>query len=71
LFAEEGANVVLADINLEAADKVAALIKQRSPNVNTMCYKADVASEKDVKGLVDATVSRFGRLDVMFNNAGE
>jgi len=35
-----------------------------------MVFKADVAVEKDVKDMVDATVERFGRLDVMFNNAG-
>ena len=42
-----------------------------APNAQTLVFKADVAKENDVKELVDVTVSRFGRLDVMFNNAGE
>lgn len=70
LFAQEGASVVLADINLAAADKAAALISARFPNAQTLVYKADVAVEKDIKEMVDATVAKFGRLDVMFNNAG-
>ena len=36
-----------------------------------MVFKADVAVEKDVKDMVEAAVARFGRLDIMFNNAGE
>jgi NAD(P)-dependent dehydrogenase (short-subunit alcohol dehydrogenase family) len=61
---------VIADINLKAADNAAALINKRLPNAKTMVFKADVAVEKDVKDMVDATVSTFGRLDIMFNNAG-
>jgi NAD(P)-dependent dehydrogenase (short-subunit alcohol dehydrogenase family) len=71
LFATEGANVVLADINLAAADKAKELVDKAAPNAQTLVFKADVAKEKDIKELVDVTVSRFGRLDVMFNNAGE
>ncbi|KAF8759710.1 Enoyl-(Acyl carrier protein) reductase [Rhizoctonia solani] len=54
LFASEGAHVVLADINIDAANKT----------------QVDVSKEADLKALVDKTVEEFGRLDVMFNNAG-
>ncbi|EJF62885.1 short-chain dehydrogenase [Dichomitus squalens] len=70
LFAQEGANVLLVDINLAAAEKTLALIKERFPNVKAAAIKADVGKEEDVKGAVDKAVELFGRLDIMFNNAG-
>ncbi|KAF8165050.1 hypothetical protein B0H34DRAFT_220864 [Crassisporium funariophilum] len=70
LFAQEGANVVLVDINLAAAEKGAALITERCPNVKAIATKADVGKEADVKAAVEKAVSEFGRLDIMFNNAG-
>lgn len=65
LFAREGAHVLLVDINLEAAEKGAALITQRYPNVKALATKADVGKEADIKGAVDKAVKEFGRLDVM------
>lgn len=70
LFAQEGANVLLVDINLAAAQKGAALIQERFPNVKALAVHADVGKEDDIKGAVDLAVAEFGRLDVMFNNAG-
>ncbi|CAK5262586.1 unnamed protein product [Mycena citricolor] len=70
LFAQEGANVLLVDINLAAAEKAAAIIKERYPNVKTLATKADVGKEADIKAAVDLAVKELGRLDVMFNNAG-
>jgi NAD(P)-dependent dehydrogenase (short-subunit alcohol dehydrogenase family) len=65
LFAQEGANVLLADINLHAAEKGASLISQRFPNVKAIAIKTDVGSETDVKAAVERAVKEFGRLDVM------
>jgi len=70
LFAQEGANVLLVDVNLPAAEKIASLINERFPNVKALALKADVSKEQDIKSAVDRAVSEFGRLDVMFNNAG-
>ncbi|KZV69211.1 short-chain dehydrogenase [Peniophora sp. CONT] len=70
LFASEGASVLLVDINLEAAEKTAKLILSKFPNVKAIATKADVGKEEDIKAAVDKAVSEFGRLDVMFNNAG-
>ncbi|TFY71954.1 hypothetical protein EVG20_g1039 [Dentipellis fragilis] len=70
LFAQEGANVLLVDINLQAVEKAAAAIAQKSPNVKVVAAKADVGKEEDIKAVVDRAVKEFGRLDVMFNNAG-
>lgn len=65
LFAAEGANVLLVDINLAGAQKGADLIKERFPNVKAIAVKADVGKEADVKNAVDTAVKEFGRLDVM------
>lgn len=65
LFASEGANVLLVDINLSAVEKAAASIKEKSPNVKVACTRADVGNEEDVKNAVDLAVKEFGRLDVM------
>lgn len=70
LFAQEGANVLLVDISLDAAKKGVALIEERFPQVKALAFKADVGQEADVKAAVDLAVKEFGRLDVMFNNAG-
>ncbi|KAJ6510094.1 hypothetical protein C8R47DRAFT_964993 [Mycena vitilis] len=74
LFAQEGANVLLVDINLDGAEQGAAMITKRFPNVKALATKADVGKESDVKAAVDLAVKEFGRLDIMvrrFNNAGE
>ena len=65
LFAQEGANVLLVDINLTAAEKALALVKERFPNVKAAAIKADVGKEEDVKAAVDKAVELFGRLDIM------
>lgn len=65
LFAKEGALVTVADVNLEAAERVAAEIDGKARAV-----RVDVAKSADVKALVDGTVAAHGRLDIMVNNAG-
>ncbi|KAF8204874.1 hypothetical protein BJ912DRAFT_1052191 [Pholiota molesta] len=70
LFAQEGASVLLVDINLEAAQKGAVLITKRFPNVKALAVMANVGKEADVKAAVEMAVKEFGRLDIMFNNAG-
>ncbi|KAK0206782.1 hypothetical protein DFS33DRAFT_1317025 [Desarmillaria ectypa] len=70
LFAQEGASVLMTDINLEAAEKGAALIAAKIPNAKVATLKTDVSKEEDIKAAVDNAVKEFGRLDVMFNNAG-
>ena len=65
LFASEGANVLLVDIELAAAKKAAALINERFSDVKALAARADVGNEVDVKNAVDTAVKEFGRLDVM------
>ena len=65
LFVEEGARVVLTDVNDDAGAATAAAIGDAAHYVH-----ADVSLEADARAMVDATIERFGRLDVLYNNAG-
>ena len=65
LFASEGANVLLVDINLKAAESVAALITKKYPSVKAIAMKTDVGVEEEIKGAIDLAVKEFGRLDIM------
>ena len=65
LFAEQGARVVVADIQ---DDRGRALVE--SLGGETSYVHANVAMEADVRGAVEHAVERFGRLDAIFNNAG-
>ena len=68
LFAKEGANVVVADLNVKGGEEVAA---EASKSGNACVFqRTDVAQEADVKALVARAVAAFGGLDIMFNNAG-
>jgi meso-butanediol dehydrogenase/(S,S)-butanediol dehydrogenase/diacetyl reductase len=65
IFAREGAKVVVADKSLAAARQVA----EEAGNGAT-AMEVDVADSASVKRMIDDTVARFGRLDVLVNNAG-
>ena len=67
-FAEEGAKVVVADINEEAAREVAGNIKKAGGIA--LAVEQDVSDAKSVEKSVDVAVEKFGRLDVAVNNAG-
>ena len=64
-LASEGARVALADVNEDDAQAVAAEIEGE-----TLVHKTDVTRDGDVEALVGRTVSEWGGLDVMVNNAG-
>ncbi|MBB5189325.1 NAD(P)-dependent dehydrogenase (short-subunit alcohol dehydrogenase family) [Silvimonas terrae] len=67
LFAREGAKVV---INVRTDDdRAAALVQEIGPQ-NAMVFAADVADHAGVNAMIDATIARFGRVDVLVNNAG-
>src|SRR5690606_29896892 len=65
LFLKEGAKVVAGDLQDHKGEAM-----EREFGKNFSYCRTNVAQEADVKALVAHTVSRFGRLDVMFNNAG-
>src|SRR6478735_10534612 len=61
-LAAEGASVVVADLNVEAGEKVAA-------DIGGLFVRCDVSSHEDAAALVAATVERFGGIDGLVNNA--
>ncbi len=65
-FSQEGAMLALCGRTREKLDHVAGSL----PADRTLVHAADVRSFNQVEGLVDAALQRFGRLDVMINNAG-
>ncbi|CAI9761899.1 unnamed protein product [Fraxinus pennsylvanica] len=65
LFARHGAKVVIADVEDIAGN---ALANSLGPSVSFI--HCDVSLEQDVENLINSTVSRFGKLDILFNNAG-
>jgi meso-butanediol dehydrogenase/(S,S)-butanediol dehydrogenase/diacetyl reductase len=67
-LAQEGASVCVADIDAESAQRVASQIE--SDGGSALACLCDVADRESVKRMIDETVRAFGRLDVIFNNAG-
>lgn len=67
-YAREGAKVVISDINEENGNETVTAIKNSGGDA--YFFKADSGSAEDNKKLVEATVSKYGRLDIACNNAG-
>lgn len=68
LFAQEGARIVVADINSDAARAVAQQIQDAGGQA--LPVRLDVTDESSVVAAVAQAVERFGRVDVLYNNAG-
>lgn len=67
-FTEEGASVVVADINQDAIDTVVRELTDAGRKA--MGYKVDVTDREQLRDLMAATAARFGRIDILVNNAG-
>nr|GEZ16355.1 hypothetical protein [Tanacetum cinerariifolium] len=67
LFTKHGAKVVIADVQDELGISLCEELLSKSGNV--MYVHCDVTNDLDVKNVVDTTVSKYGKLDIMFNNA--
>src|SRR6202045_2717845 len=67
-FAGEGAAVVIADLNREGGE--AAVRDCKENGGNAVFQLTEVSSEENIKRAVDRAIKEFGRLDVMYNNAG-
>jgi len=67
-FAEEGARVVCADIQLDAVKETVQMIE--AAGGNAVADQCDVSQEPDVVATIALAVEQFGRLDIIFNNVG-
>src|SRR5262245_47259683 len=68
LFAEEGARIVVCDIDRHAAEETASLVKRAGGEA--VAVFGDVAVEDDVRRMIEDGVRPFGALHVLYNNAG-
>jgi sorbitol-6-phosphate 2-dehydrogenase len=68
-LAREGAHVVVADLNLKGAERVAADIMAQTDR-HAIAVQVDVTDEAQVAAMVDRAVQKFGRLDILVSNAG-
>ena len=66
-LAEEGASVLIADVDGEAAERNAAAIREAGGDAATLV--ADVGKHEDIRAMVDEAVRRWGRLTILVNNA--
>jgi len=64
-FAEEGAKIVVADLNVKGAQRVAGQIGDNAVSVQT-----DVSQASEIEQMVETAMQSFGRIDIMVNNAG-
>jgi len=68
LFAKEGAKIAVVDVNMEQAERVAGEIK--AAGGEAMAMKIDVSSKSEVEKMAEGVKDKFGRIDVLVNNAG-
>ena len=68
LFSTEGARVVVAEFSEAAGNETVELVRQAGGQASFV--KVDVSREADAKAMVDHAVATYGRLDVLYNNAG-
>ena len=66
-FLAEGAKVVVGDLNMKAAEQ---LVSDAAASDRLAVIRTDVSEEAEVEALIGAATERFGRLDIVFNNAG-
>jgi NAD(P)-dependent dehydrogenase (short-subunit alcohol dehydrogenase family) len=69
-FLDEGASVVFGDMNEKTAQETLDLAKEAGHEKHVRFIRTDVSEESDVAAMVGLAVDEFGRLDVLFNNAG-
>ena len=67
-FIEAGSNVIIADIDMDAAQKTVKELE--AANSTVIAIRTDVTDPKSVKAMVRQVLDHFGKIDILFNNAG-
>ena len=67
-LAKAGANIVVSDINLDDCNKLVEEIK--AINGNALAVKTDVSNPEDVSQMINLTTEKFGKVNILINNAG-
>ena len=67
-LAEIGVDVVVADINIDAAESAAA--EAAAAGIDALAIQVNVADSKNVEAMIEKTVEKYGRIDHLVNNAG-
>jgi NAD(P)-dependent dehydrogenase (short-subunit alcohol dehydrogenase family) len=68
LFASEGAQIVAVDVNRELLNRLATQLEKAG--ANCLAVPADVSQRSDVESVLRSALQKFGRIDILFNNAG-
>jgi len=68
-LAKQGANIVVTGRTLEKCETTAEMLRERG--VKALALKCDVKSAEDLQNSIDKTISEFGKLDILVNNAQE
>lgn len=70
IFAQNGSKLVLNARNQTLLNEVCETLKKRYSNPHIVSVCGDVSNESDCKKLIETTISNFGKIDVLINNAG-
>jgi NAD(P)-dependent dehydrogenase (short-subunit alcohol dehydrogenase family) len=70
MFLREGGKVVIADLNAETSQEVVDLAAAEGYEGAILFRRTDVSEEQQVEAVIDQALDAFGRLDILFNNAG-
>jgi len=68
LFSQEGARICVADVDRKGGEQTVDLIKQKGSNA--IFVHADITKASDAEQMVKVTLDQYGKLDILFNNAG-
>lgn len=68
VFAEEGANVVIVDIDIKAGEQTVREIAER--NGKAIFINTDLRSSEQVQSMIGSVINTYGQIDILFNNAG-
>jgi NAD(P)-dependent dehydrogenase (short-subunit alcohol dehydrogenase family) len=69
-YASNGAKLILIDRNQNLLNKINLLIKKKFKKISTLKFLADISNEKDVKLIIDSTIKKFKKIDVLHSHVG-